>query len=87
MVRVSARNMSTTRTVPEIINALGGTSAFGRIIEVKQSTASEMKRRGNIPVPYWPKIIAADPVEGDRITYDDLVAAHLPENKPAEAVA
>jgi hypothetical protein len=87
MVHVSGSGMSTTRSIIDIINALGGTSAFGRIIEVKQSTASEMKRRGNIPVPYWPKIIAADPVEGDRITYDELVQAHLPENKTAEAVA
>jgi len=76
--------MSKPRTVPDIINALGGTSAFSRIIEVKQSTASEMKRRGNIPVPYWPKITSAEPIEGERVTYEDLVDAHLVKSLVAE---
>ena len=74
-----------TRTIPEIIDALGGQAAFGRVLGVNPSTASEMKRRalkgnGSIHPRYWPKIIAADPIEGqDRVTYEELVGAHCME--------
>lgn len=65
-----------TLTVPDIINAFGGNAAFGRAIGIKPSAASEMKRRGNIPVTYWPAIVKADPIDRPRFTYDDLVMAH-----------
>ena len=72
-----------TLTIPEIIDAFGGASAFGRVIEVNQSTASEMKRRRSIPVRYWPKVIGADPVDRPRFSYDDLVNAHCREVEAA----
>lgn len=80
--------MDKPRTVPEIIDACGGTHAFSRLIDVKPSAAGEMKRRGNIGVKYWPKVIEADlPDEaGGPVTYEELVAAHLPENR-SEAAA
>lgn len=64
-------------TVPEIIDQLGGTTAFGRAIAVKQSAASEMKRRKSIPVTYWPKVIEAATALGKPVTYDDLVRIHV----------
>ena len=64
-------------TVHDIIEALGGTSAFGRAIGVKQSTASEMKRRASIPVEHWPKLILAAKETGKIITNDELVEMHL----------
>lgn len=65
-----------TLSVPEIIDSFGGASAFGRAIGVKASTASEMKRRGKIPVPYWPTLVNADPIDRPRFTYEDLVMSH-----------
>lgn len=81
-----------TRTIPEIIDAFGGQAAFGRLLGVNPSTASEMKRRslkgsGGIHPKYWPKIIAAEPVEGDRVTYEELVEAHVASAEKAEAAA
>lgn len=65
-----------TITVPEIIDSFGGAAAFARAIGIKPSTASEMKRRRGIPVPHWPRLVAADPIDRPRYTYADLVEAH-----------
>jgi hypothetical protein len=46
-------------TIPDLIDALGGPTAFGKIIVKGASTASEMKRSGSIPVEYWPTVIEA----------------------------
>lgn len=52
--------MSNTVTVPDIINNLGGPTIFARIIQCgRVSVATEMSRRGSIPVKYWPDIIKA----------------------------
>lgn len=66
------------QTVSDLIEALGGNSAFGRIIGKRPSTASEMKRRGSIPVEYWPAVTAAARGVGMQIQYSDLVAMHVP---------
>lgn len=47
------------RSVPELFDRLGGPAAVARLIGKPASTASEMKRRGSIPVEYWPTIIGA----------------------------
>lgn len=47
------------QTVPELIDAFGGPTAFAAIIAKQPSTASEMKRNRSIPVGYWPSVIAA----------------------------
>lgn len=65
-----------TLTVPIIVDAFGGPTAFGRVIGVRTSTASEMKRRGVIPVQYWPKVVSHDPIDRERFTYEDLVEVH-----------
>lgn len=66
----------TKRTVSQIIDAFGGQAAFGRLIGKNASTASEMKRRGSIPPKYWRRIVEAEPVEGDAVTYEELALAH-----------
>jgi hypothetical protein len=60
-------------SVTTIFEVLGGPTKAARLLDVGISTASEMKRRGSIPVKYWPKLVKADV----GITYDQLVAAHL----------
>lgn len=84
------------RTVRDIIRALGGNTAVGRILDKGPSTVSEMARRGSIGIEYWPALIAAarnpeiaakDGREVFLLTNDMLVAAHLPVDAPAEPVA
>lgn len=42
-----------------------------------------MKRRGSIPVRYWPKVIEGAQAAGKAITYEDLVNLHAP--RPASS--
>jgi hypothetical protein len=74
------------QNVGEIIDALGGSTAVARIIGKGPSTVSEMKRRGSVPVEYWPALVAAasNDLLADRdkrqpfsLTNDMLVGAHL----------
>jgi hypothetical protein len=74
------------RTVSDIIDGLGGNTAVARIIGKGPSTVSEMKRRGAVPVEYWPALVLAasdaDVAGRDRravfiLTNDMLVAAHV----------
>lgn len=67
------------RDVPELITEFGGPTAFARAIGVQPSTASEMKRRGSIPVRYWPSVLSAAENLNIQISSDDLVAIHTPE--------
>lgn len=69
-------------TVSDLIEALGGNAAFGRIIGKRPSTASEMKRRGSIPVEYWPVVTAAAQKAGLSVQYADLVDMHVPQPAP-----
>ena len=64
-------------SVSSIFQNLGGPTKVARILDVGFSTASEMRRRGSIPVKYWPKLVAACEAEGvDGITYERLVEMH-----------
>lgn len=45
------------RSVPEIIDDLGGISAVARWIDTGPSTVSEMKRRGTIHPRYWMQLV------------------------------
>ncbi len=72
-------------SVPDIIEAFGGPSAFARVIEKGPSTASEMKRNRSIPVEYWPKVIAAAAERGiGGITPENLMKIHAPSEEAAE---
>jgi hypothetical protein len=52
--------------VSDIFSALGGPSAVARILGVRPSTASEMKRRGSIPAEYWRDLVLAAERKGVR---------------------
>jgi hypothetical protein len=65
--------MKKPKTIPELIDAFGGTSKFGTVIGKGQSTASEMKRSGSIKVEYWPLIVAAAGKSGvPNVTFESL---------------
>lgn len=48
------------KSVSDLFEKMGGSAAIARIIRKGASTASEMKRRGSIPVEYWPDLIESD---------------------------
>jgi hypothetical protein len=73
-------------TVPDLIDAFGGPSAFAKVIGKGPSTAGEMKRAGRIDVRYWPSIIEAAPGKGVLgITAEALMRMHAPVSEPAGA--
>ena len=64
-------------SVPAIIDALGGPSAFARIIKKGASTAGEMKRSGRIDARYWLEIVVEAKRRGlTEITYELLAHLH-----------
>ena len=65
MFRVSNIDM---KTISDIFNVFGGPAAVARVLNVGQSTASEMKRRESIPVEYWPDLVD----EAKRLGRDDI---------------
>lgn len=73
-------------SIPEIIAALGGSTAFGRICGFSRnpgSRGSDMRQRGSIPVIYWPRIVAYAKANGLPIDNDVLVRAHQRQNEAA----
>lgn len=66
-------------SVADIVDQLGGPTKFGEIcgFTVNQaSRGSDIRRRGSIPVDYWPKIVEIAFERGLQITYETLVQAH-----------
>jgi hypothetical protein len=74
-------------SVDDIFDAFGGPSAVGRVIGKSTEHAASMRRRGSIPVDYWPALIAharevaADPEQPRcrmmaHVTSDTLMLIH-----------
>lgn len=63
-------------SVSALFEALEGPTKVAGILSVKTSAASEMKRRGSIPVRYWPDLVAAFGERGIDLSYEDLVRLH-----------
>ena len=62
------------------MDAFGGVAAFGRVIDKGASSASEMKRRGTVPVRYWPKLIRAARAAGiTGVNAETLMRLHAPD--------
>lgn len=73
--------------VSDIIEALGGCSSVAKAIGRGASAVSEMKRRGTIPVTYWPAITAEASRKGLPITNDKLVEVHTDKHVLTVVVA
>lgn len=70
--------VKTINTISDLIDAFGGSTRFAAVIGKNPSTASEMKRRGSIPVEYWPKVIDGARDAGIHgISNDTLVQLHI----------
>lgn len=65
------------KTVGNLFDDLGGSSAVAKGIGVGQSTASEMRRRNSIPVKHWPKLISFAASRGKTIDAAMLVTIHV----------
>jgi hypothetical protein len=73
-------------TVSDIFDTAGGPSQVARLLEVKVSAATEMKRRGSIPLKYWARLIDECRERGIRgINTDILVEAHSSHSKLSAA--
>ena len=78
-------------TVDDVFDAFGGPTRVARALGLKRadgslasSTASEMKRRGNIPVDYWPRLIEAAPeYDVSGLTPETLMAIHVKPERAA----
>lgn len=66
-------------SVSDIFAAFRGPAVVGRAIGKPTEHAVQMKRRGSIPVAYWPALVAyADEHGIPGIDFNALVAAHAP---------
>ncbi|WP_373325086.1 carph-isopro domain-containing protein [Methylobacterium organophilum] len=73
-------------TVADIFAALGGPSAVARTLGVRQSTASEMKRRNSIPPEYWVRLVGAAQAKGiDDLSFERLAIVHAEARSKASA--
>lgn len=63
-------------TVPSLFEEIGGPGKMADLLGIKPSAASEMKRRGSIPVRYWPRLVEACREVGVAVDYGQLVAMH-----------
>lgn len=68
--------MNTVNEVFKAFDDRSGTSALAKVLKVKLSAASEMRRRGSIPVRYWPLLVAESERRSLPISYDVLVRIH-----------
>lgn len=75
--------MATPTTVPELIDAYGGPTAFSKALGLKNpSTASEMKRSGSIRPRYFRKIVETAPDYGIKgVDYKKLAMMHADEEE------
>lgn len=74
------------KTIDDIFDAFNGPAEVARIIGKRTEHATAMRRRGSIPVVYWPSLFAVAKARGiSGITYDALVAVHAERAKPSEA--
>jgi hypothetical protein len=71
-------------TVEDIFSRFTRTGALADALGIKLSAASEMRRRGSIPVRYWPRLVEEAKSRGiSGISYEKLVAMHSPHPKEA----
>lgn len=69
-----------------IEETFGKTVTFAAVIGKNPSTASEIKRRGSIPVEYWPAIVRAAAEAGvEGVTNDMLVDLHVNQSTHEQA--
>jgi hypothetical protein len=68
--------MKEPSTISQIFDEFGGPARVARLLGVKPSTASEMKRRSAIPIKYWEKLVYLAPDKNMHLTPAILLALH-----------
>jgi hypothetical protein len=65
------------KKVSDIFDAVGGPAQMARLLNLKPSTSTEMKRRQSIPARYWEPLVEGCKAAGIRgVNYSVLAAAH-----------
>lgn len=65
-------------TLDDVFEEFGGPAEVGRAIGKSTEHAASMRRRGSIPVEYWPALLAQARGRGIRgLTYELLVRIHV----------
>lgn len=73
-------------TLESLFNKFGGPSGVGRVIGKSTEHAAAMRRRGSIPVEYWPNLVSYAESHGlDGVTYEALVLMHTRFRTPEPA--
>lgn len=75
--------MSEHPDIETLIERWPSLSDFARDAGVSYGAAKQMRRRGSIPVIYWPALLASQVGRREGLTADKLVTLHAPA--PAEA--
>lgn len=70
-------------TFTQIIEDLGGTTQFSRLVGVGESHARTMKARDSVPVTYWPALLEALRNEGKPTTLEALVSIQARKERKA----
>ncbi len=75
-------------SLDSIFVTLGGAAEVGRVIGVTTEHAGSMRRRGKIPVRYWPALLKGLQSKGIEVTEADFVRIYLSnKTNPAEAAS
>ena len=75
------------QTISDLIDKFGGSTKFAAVIGKNPSTASEMKRRGSIPVEYWATVLSAASERGFKdITSERLIELHATPRRAQSSV-
>ena len=70
------------RTVSDIFDVFGGPAELGRAIGVTTEHATTMRRRGSIPVRYWPTLLVEARDRHIALTEAEVIAAHVEPAAP-----
>jgi hypothetical protein len=65
--------MAGVTNIAELIDRLGGPTAFAKAIKIRPGTASEMKRAGAIHSRHWDHVIKAAARAGINLTIERLM--------------
>ena len=83
-MRATYRIVLGMKAVADIFEDFSGPAELARAIGVSTEHATTMRRRGSIPVRFWPTLIEAARDRGLSVTEADLIAAHAARPRPVK---
>ncbi len=78
----------TPKTIDALFEAFGSIKHFAELVGCGYEAARQMRRRGSIPVQYWPAVVAAcEMTDVSEVDYGALARMTLGEEHPANMAA